>query len=245
MPPHRKEVHYFDLNFEKGWEWYLSYFPDEENALKYSAIGEVTPKYLFDPNVPGRIAERIPECRLIAILRNPADRLYSEYGLSVRDYGNSQSFTSFCDSGREPFRRGLYSEQIERFFQRFDAARIKVLVFEELFADPATVMGEVSGFLGVPPATLGQVPRTRINTSHRHRFPGVYRLTRGFGKALRRSGNDRLVEMVKRTGIKKLFEDSHLPPMAPELRKSLLDQYRPDIRQLESILGRDLSVWVN
>src|SRR4051794_13012479 len=79
VPSRRKEIHFFDRYFDRGLNWYKSYFPPENAAARYSAIGEVTPDYLAIPEVPARIHATLPNCRLIFILRNPIERAYSWY----------------------------------------------------------------------------------------------------------------------------------------------------------------------
>jgi hypothetical protein len=73
-----KEVHYFDLLFEKGIEWYRGCFlqPRWKDG-KMTITGEATPAYLVHPHAAERMADVIPEARLIAMLRNPVDRTYS------------------------------------------------------------------------------------------------------------------------------------------------------------------------
>jgi len=81
-----KGVHYFDVSYSRGEEWYRSHFPSRvyqqrvskrtgENAL----TGEGSPYYLFHPAVPSRAALTVPSARVIAILRNPISRAYSHY----------------------------------------------------------------------------------------------------------------------------------------------------------------------
>lgn len=74
--PRAKEIHYFDVHFEKGPEWYKRKF---SGAKKEHAVGEATQSYMYLDYVPPRIASLLPDARLIAILRNPVDRAYSHY----------------------------------------------------------------------------------------------------------------------------------------------------------------------
>jgi len=78
-----KEPHYFDRLFDKGTEWYRQCFPPSRQKDGQRTItGEATPGYLFHPHAPKRMARVIPEARLIALLRNPVDRTYSDYHFS-------------------------------------------------------------------------------------------------------------------------------------------------------------------
>jgi hypothetical protein len=74
-----KELHFFDLLFDEGIEWYRQCFPPPKLKDGRRTIhGEATPGYLFHPLVPERMAEAVPQARLIALLRNPANRAYSK-----------------------------------------------------------------------------------------------------------------------------------------------------------------------
>jgi hypothetical protein len=87
----KKEVHYFDLNYERGEGLYLRHFPLAPGArLRRAAsndvpvVGEATPYYLFHPLAPERMAKTLPHAKLIAVLRNPVDRAYSHYQHQLR-----------------------------------------------------------------------------------------------------------------------------------------------------------------
>src|SRR5438552_2173012 len=71
MPAATKEIHFFDLNYRKGIDWYYSQFPDHYHGR---ITGEASPYYLFHPHVAGRIKAALPGVKLIVLLRNPTDR---------------------------------------------------------------------------------------------------------------------------------------------------------------------------
>ena len=77
--PYRKELHFFDNNFKKGLDWYKKFFPKISKAEKYKAIGEITPRYIYDKNTPLLISKVLPNARFILILRNPVDRIFFQY----------------------------------------------------------------------------------------------------------------------------------------------------------------------
>jgi lipopolysaccharide transport system ATP-binding protein len=84
-PAALKEPHYFVEHFDDGIEWYRRCFPPPTwKGGRRSITGEATPKYLSHPIVPERMAEVVPQARLIALLRNPVDRAYSDYQQMVR-----------------------------------------------------------------------------------------------------------------------------------------------------------------
>src|SRR5262245_18320944 len=81
IPAAMKEVHFFDLNYQKGNEWYFSQFPE---LGRDQITGEASPYYIFHPRVPQRIKNLLPSIKLIVLLRNPTNRAFSHYQLQVQ-----------------------------------------------------------------------------------------------------------------------------------------------------------------
>ena len=81
----RKSPHYFDINYWRGTDWYLSHFPTKaarsfrRRRTGGAQVGESSPYYLFHPAAAERIKETAPHTRLIAILREPVSRAHSNY----------------------------------------------------------------------------------------------------------------------------------------------------------------------
>jgi hypothetical protein len=99
-----KEVHFFDRQdrFDKGIEWYRRCFPPPRwKDGRRSITGEASPYYLLHPHAAQRVAELLPEARLIVLLRNPVDRAYSQYHHRVRNGNESRSFEEVVEADRE------------------------------------------------------------------------------------------------------------------------------------------------
>ncbi len=76
-----KEIHFFDLAFSRGADWYRAYFPPQTSR---TISGEATPAYLFYPFVAERIAQLVPNVKLIALLRDPVARAWSQLQMDAR-----------------------------------------------------------------------------------------------------------------------------------------------------------------
>jgi sulfotransferase family protein len=177
-----KEVHFFDLSFEQGVAHYRGAFPTNASLALARAriggpvlVGEATPYYLLHPQVPARVAATLPNAKLIAILRDPVERAWSQYRHEVDLGYETLSFeaalaaegsrlageeerlasdplaVSFAHQHHGYVARGRYAEQLERWYEHVPLERLLLLRAEDLFADPAGELRRVADLLGVVP----------------------------------------------------------------------------------------------
>lgn len=178
LPSLKKEVHFFDggLNYEtdnyqKGEAWYRAHFPRKAAGAHLKSF-EASPLYIFNPLVPRRMFDLIPEVKLIVLLRNPTERAISHYfhekergdeSLPVLEALRAEekrlaAVIECEDYKSEIFRRysyksrGLYKEQIKRFLEYFSWQQLLVLSSEEFFSKPDTTLRRVFEFVGVDTA---------------------------------------------------------------------------------------------
>jgi hypothetical protein len=173
LPSMRKEVHYFDFNYERGVTWYRGHFPYTHQLRRGFLTLDASPYYLVHPLVPQRAAQLLPGVKLVALLRNPVDRALSHYQHEVRGGRESLAFAEALEkeperlAGEEDrlaadpsyysynhhrysyLRRGRYIDQLRRWTQHFPRSRLLVLQSEWLFSDPAGVTAVVHEFLGL------------------------------------------------------------------------------------------------
>lgn len=243
LPQRRKELHFFDQHHHLGPQWYASFFPPAAEARHYRRLGEITPRYLFDPVVPARIHALLPRCRMVVLLRDPVRRAYSQYGLHVRDRGERRAFSDFIRDHKDVFQRGLYSEQLERYFALFDRRQILVLIYEESVGQGAGGLMALADFLEVDAAPLAVAEDEAVNRSFAPRWPRLRAAARRFGAALRSIGADGVVNLAKGVGVPALFGRRPMPALSAEDADWLTARYAEEVRRLEDLLGRDLRLW--
>ena len=136
------------------------------------AVGEKCPEYLYQPEVPGRLRDTLgADLKFLICLRSPAQRAYSHYRHNVFQLRESRSFEAALgeeaaeiDSGARvppPFGylgRGLYAEQLQRYFDRFGSERCHLSPFESIVTAQAAVADGAFAFLGVAPPRHGGPP---------------------------------------------------------------------------------------
>ena len=156
QPAAKKELHFFDLLFDEGAEWYRLWFPEPMLVDGRTTItGEATPTYISLPLVPERMAEVVPQARLIAMLRNPVDRIYSAYHHRVRTGRESRTFeevieTDLADGSLKLLSKSTYVDHLVRWPEFFGDEQMLVLKSEDLFERPQETLETVLAFLDLP-----------------------------------------------------------------------------------------------
>jgi Sulfotransferase domain len=183
-PAWRKELHFFNKKYNRGWIWYRSRFPFHKEGF---ITGEASPNYLFCPDTPQRIADHLPSTKLILLLRDPVDRAYSHYFHNLRANRFSKQIReplSFEEAiAKEEERlsvarakiashkgyygddymhysylsRGIYIDQIRHWFSFFPREQFLILQSENFLADPATALQKVLNFLDLPAWEYGEL----------------------------------------------------------------------------------------
>lgn len=234
-----KEPRYFSGEVIETREAYESLF---SAVTSERAIGEASPQYLRAPAAADRIAAELPGVRLIVSLRNPADRAYSSYLWRLQGGRERRSVDEALRPGTFYFDTSLYFSALQRYFDRFGAARIKVILFDDLAAKPQTVLRELYEFLGVD-ASFETDVSTRHNVSVAPRSVLLNEIISKTSQAI----HDRLPPSWRDTGIGARVQRWLLrkpKPLPAAIRQRLLRELRDDIRRTESLIGRDLSHWL-
>jgi len=192
-----KGVHFFDTSYHRGMGWYRGHFPLRRTALKVehrygvpAQTFESSPYYMYHPHAAARIARDLPGVRLIALVRDPVERAYSQHAHELaRGFESETSFAraleleparlrdeeeritadpraySFAHQHHAYRARGEYAAYLSRLAEHTGRDRVHVVESERFFAEPSTVYGEVLDFLGLP--HVGDPPFARHNARPR------------------------------------------------------------------------------
>ena len=148
---------------------------DQYEALFASAppgrlLGESTAFYLHDAIALGRIRREIPHARLIAIVRDPVDRAYSNWlhrwadGLEpIGDFvaafeAEDQRIAAGWGFFWHYRRLGRYGEQVTRLLELFSRDQVHLLRYRDLVDQPAATLNGACRFLGIDPIAAATVP---------------------------------------------------------------------------------------
>jgi len=247
MPTRRKEIRFFEQYYDRGLEWYSTFFPPPDEAARYKAIGEISTQYYDCEECPQRIHEALPGARLIIMLRHPVSRAYSHYGYVVQRRNFRGSFESFLSERPKALEKGYYSRYLQNFLRYFDRRQMLALVSEQVFADAAQTRKTVADFLEIDPEKFPTgAGREKVNASSVPAHQSLYGFIVKTGRRLRRNNLEPLVDAVMRLGIHKMFSKGRtLQPLDEGLRQDLSRSFLAEFDELERTMQIDLSAWRN
>lgn len=246
VPPHRKEIHFFDEYYDRDISWYEKFFNDA--TTDHKAIGEITPNYIYDNTVAPKIKNHYPDMRFIVILRQPVARAYSHYQMTFQS-GEGQKYKDFNDfMTRHPhaFKRGLYAEQLTRWLNFFNPDQFLILTSEEIFKLENGVektFQKIGNFLKINPDLFDhdlakeKVGEARLAPSS----PTLARLAQNVRLFLRDKNLDFIAGGFSKIGITRQLignKNIAIPPLTDLDKKKWLAAYQDDIDQLKDLLSK-------
>ena len=237
--PHAPE-HGFTLE----WRHYEALF---RGVRGQRAIGEGSVTYWWAPGAPRAIYDKFPDARFVVVLRNPADRFFSQYR-ATRWTSPLRTFADCIAMGLE--RRegwgsvldvGLYAANLERFFAHFAREQLSIHLYEDFCAQPRAVCRDVFTFLGVDPDQPIDVSR-RVNEPDLPRSRLLHAALRSVAGS---RGPSRWIPRRWREPLRRVFRARpSRGVMSVADRRVLLEHYRDEIRKTAELTGRDLSSWL-
>ena len=178
------ELGFFDDNYHLGLNWYRSMFPTKSHKEKIiKKFGkfltyDVTPFYIYNKISVERIFKSFPNSKIIAVLRNPIDRAYSNYFLGDQ----KESFEKTVEREKEELKRisamdhedyykftrnsllarGFYAEQLKSWFKVFPKEKILIIKSEDLSSNPQKNLNEIFQFLELPQHNIEKLEKKNL-----------------------------------------------------------------------------------
>ena len=240
-------------------EWFIQDELEYRNLYSSAPIeaicGDVSPVYLASTRVAARIAAVRSDAKIIAIMRNPVDRVYSRYVGRRRD--GLETIATFeelverematelvrDDAHATYLSGGMVSHFLQTYLTAFPRENIQIHVYEDFARDTQSVMASICRFLGVDEGFRFDVDRIYNRSGGRIQnatVGGLWASSLRLRKALR----PWLPKSLRDAIFRKVTAKTEKVLIRPETRLCLLDIYRDDIRQLQELTGRDLSAWL-
>jgi hypothetical protein len=232
-----------------NWSDYLKLF---QNVNGEKAIGEASVCYLWSRTAARNISFSTPNAKIIIVLRNPADRAFSQYKQAVADGRVGGSFREHIRNSLNrksekfevlnPFLEyGLYYEQVKRYKDLFGSQNLRIYLYEDYRNSPENILADIFEFLEVDPDFSpdmsarhleARVPRF-IWISYMLRKSGIWSLLKRAAPATLRPG---VRKLVSRNGQNLEMDTAY--------RAFLSDYYREDATRLSTLIERDLDAWL-
>ncbi len=239
VPP-AKDIQFFDKNYEKGIDWYLSLF---QPGVGRKAIGEVSHDYFLAEQTAGLIKRYLPDVRLICCLRDPVDRTMSSYLFYKTTVLNqATTFEQFAFQERI-LKLSDYYYNLRPFYERFPRNNILILFFDDLKKDPGLFAQRIYGFLQVAPHFQPKVLYQKILPASETRVRWLAHLAYQVGLGFRKLGLVNTVGTVKRTGTFRTLlykELDQKPQVSPAVQKKLRAYYTERYQLLPELIGMPL-----
>jgi hypothetical protein len=231
------------------WEDYLKLFRNVRDEI---AIGEASVSYLWSETAARNIASRIPDAKIILVLRNPVDRAFSQYLQAVSSGLMRASFREQSAAGirtrlkqfgvLNPFLEfGMYYQQVKRYLDLFPREHVLIHIYEEMRGNSEEAMARTFRFLGVGAGLALKSPVRFMEP----RVPRMMMLGHGLKKFGIWQKAGRIVPDSLRPALRKAVNRPRASlKISPEDRAYLQSHYREDIIRLEGLLQRKLSFWL-
>lgn len=237
-----KDTYFFDREFGRGLHWYERHFRGA--TTDHRVVGEICHDYLFSDVAADRIAELLPNARLMVCLREPTERAFSSYLNLTRHGLYSGSFEDALDAVPELVNNGRYGVHLQRYLDRFDRDQVLVSHFDDLKGDQQRFLDDVTTFLGVSRLALTEEMAKPSRGAAEARFRLVAKLVKRLAMVARRAGLAGLVGRVKGSRAVSRVLYRELGDAAPRpsdsavlaVRSSLYD----DIAHAGRLLNEDL-----
>ncbi len=246
MPSGVKDTHFFDFFDDKRIEWYLDHFRYAPGERK---IVEICPGIFFKPHARERIKTHIPNCKIIATMRNPVDRTYSAYKL-LRHYGwvRSGTFDEILKAWPTLGGGNRYAAHLEAWFESFGRENVLVTMYDELRDEPQNYVNRVCDFIGVERVTIAPRADLRGDVNSFARAPKNRRLARRATTVINWLNGHQaygVLGALERAGVWEFCQGRGelYPRLTPEQEERLRERYLPEVEALEELIGVDLSAW--
>lgn len=242
-------------------------------SARHRAIGEGSVSTIYDPDAVRRILKCFPNARFVAMVRSPLQMLPSYHGRVLflldeeePDFRSAWDLRTVRAAGyrvprdcRDPNLLrydaiGKIGAALQGLFEAAGRDRCHVVIYDDYARDPATVQREVLEFVGLDPS--GPVDTRRRNVNRTYRYRWLQRLLRRPPKAVAqtmiKAGKGRAEAGRKRPPVARAIHRlrkwnvvaAPRQPLDPDFRQELADTFADDIRLLSTLVGRDLTPWL-
>jgi Sulfotransferase domain len=245
LPLLSKETRFFDKHFDRGIRWYTAHYAAGKMP---EPSGEIAPTYFASASARERIAQIIPNAKIVCIFRNPVERVISLYRLK-RAYGMIPwRLEEAISKDPELVESSKYATHLKSWQFKFGSDRVLATVYEDLRENPQRFMDKLMAFIGMQRFPLLSSEVLPVHDSVLLTEPRSYLRTHSamiLADQLKARRLDRVVSIFRKSPFVKLLLSGGpaFHQLSRDFVVNLYEQFRPEVEKLEAILNRDLSAW--
>lgn len=241
--PSSKGLYFFDQYYANGRDWYLTHF---DGVTDERAVGELSHSYLSSAAAPKRIAAVNPQMKLLACLREPVDRAFSEYLDIIKNGRFAGSFEAALDRFPILLERGRYATHLQRYVDTFGRDQLLIQLLDDLKEDGQAYADKLFTFLGVDCIALPTSAMQRRMPASEPRSRAVASAAKTASRIISRVGLQRVRSRVKRSSrirqaLYRPYTAEDRPQLDPGVAAQLKAEYAPEVRSLDSLVNVPIS----
>ncbi|MBU1139078.1 MAG: sulfotransferase domain-containing protein [Proteobacteria bacterium] len=255
-----KEPAYYveDAGFS-DWSEYIALY---KNAVGFKIICDASTGYLYEKHAPQRIFNNHPNSKILIVLRNPVKMAYAywkymhiegneslpfEETLSdqVVAYRKSHKFKEECKNWWASYlylERAKYYCQVKRYVKQFGVKNVKIVIFEELIANPREKIKEILSFLDVREDIDIDLEKDNVGGELRFRWLRDYIYLREY-PLLRKLLPPKIREIARAIVRDMNKKKGRHDGLRHDLEIKLYTYFEDDVAKLENLIGRNLDIW--
>lgn len=267
--PFWKEPYYFGADLTKRYpsrqteDDYLSLFRNWTNE-RYAL--DASTSYFYSRAAPEEILNHVPDVRVLIMVRNPIDAIYSMYfenrfqGIeTILKFEDALSAEETRRTQCRPPKRGIleqllysriyaYTDNISRYYSIIGRERVHILVLDDFKLDARAEFLKVVKLLDLDASCADRIDFSVKNAAKQPFSRRVSRFAVSPPAWVGRA-TEPIVSKAQRLRIRKMIKRINTrsgsnPPMKPETRRLLAERFAPEVERLSALLDRDLSHWL-
>jgi len=109
-----------------------------------------------------RLKSVLPNAKIVVLLRNPVDRVYSHWFMEFCKGRTTLSFERFIKRHKRILDAGLYAHSLKRWFQFFSEEQFLIIRSEDFWKQPRDTLLKVQEFANIPVHNFSDSEVTRV-----------------------------------------------------------------------------------
>jgi hypothetical protein len=242
----KKEIQYFSMRYDKGDDWYLSFFDD---CSGQKVRGEFSVTYYRNPEVKDRIYQFNPSMKILMNLRDPVDRSYSHYRFKSQLGEYQEPFSEALQVHPEIIQWSKYGELVLPYVETFGRENVHFIKQEDIHGHPEQVTRELFEFLEVDPEVKSSFENRTINSTIDPKFEFLERMRHRTCLWVNKHGLYSVAPLIRKSGISNLYRKLNhnkkkQVALNAEQKASLRAEFTNDLQRFMDVTGVDVSAWL-